>query len=559
MSLVIDHAAARRIVEWQTKQDEKSELRCMYEVPRIQKKIAEEIAKEIAIRNRSREKAETGPLSPIKYDATTDRYRFLTDGDSNDLAPPDSIFNEKLHLERVRFSEAEADYKAVCVEQTGVEVTPEEWARQKAERSEIRRQSHVLAHMLETAGTIAYRDDAFQLWIWHVHSCEAEKIPNFRRICFLPYIAAIVRSSKLAALEYFLQRHPFCRFWTFTSGQRVGIDGLGERVSNLSERLNALNKELYRLYGVQIVFRSTELGTVEFDAANRAQADSGSIEFDENGEPLFHVHAHCVVYSTRGFLSPARWKEMVNFVHGHWEHHWDAGDIIRDARECCKYVTKPGDMLKLSPAQLARVEAQLHGKRLVAPLRTLAKEIRARKLAGKCLRRQKTHDGMIWREALDHNKHAERDAADTEAAFALHQAEVKDRIDANGMKGETETAPLRWRGVGQMGRRHEGMTAPCKVLARLAPAVGPRGIKEPRVIVGGSFVDRTTINNHPLVERLWMQTLEAWEDGLRISVHTGTPIGEARPLSFLPDLPERMKPASAPVWEVPENVEFAAN
>lgn len=345
---------------------------------------------------------------------------------------------------------------------------------------------------------------------------------------------------------------------------RVGIDGLRERIEALHKGLNRLNKELRRLYGVELVFRSTEMGSVEFDAANRPAADSGSIEYDENGNPLFHVHAHCVVHSLVGFIPKKRWTEMINWVHAHWPHHWDAGEIIRNARECCKYVTKPGDMVKLgeaNPAALAAVEKALHGLRLVSPLGTLKREIRARKDAGKCLRRRRTPEGMVWREAYDQNKHLAQDLEDQEAMFRLHQAEVIDRIDAKGLAvirredGDDAIFPhaddrvggIRWAHTGNVRRKSEAQI--CKVMARLAPAVGPRGLKEPRVIVGGTHLDRRAVINHPLVSRLWSQTVEAWEAGRAIRVHTGTPTGEAESMRFLADVPERMKPATAPVWE----------
>jgi len=438
--------------------------------------------------------------------------------------------------EAARFAEAEADFAAVAEEETGLSVSPEEWARQKAERGEIRRQTHKLAEMLETAGVNAYRNDAFSLWVWYVHSRTAEAIPGFRRICFLPYVAAIVRSSKLAALEFFLQCNPFCRLWTFTSGQRVGISGLGERIAELHGRLNRLNKELRKRFGVEMVFRSTELGTVEFDAENRAQGDAGGVEFDAEGNPLFHPHAHTVINSLVGYIPPKKWDAMISFVWAHWGNHWDAGQIIRNPRECCKYVTKPGDMLKLSPAQLAGVYEQLSGKRLVAPLGTLKREIAARKAAGKVLRRKRTPDGIVWREAFDQNKYLEQEAADREAVFKLHQAEAIERIDAKqGYLGEGSLRRLSDHNV-------------CRVLARQAPAVGPLGMKEPRVIVGGTVLDVGAIENHPLVARLWSGTVQAWEAGRAIRVHTGTPTGFSEPLKFYADVPDRSKPPSEPVF-----------
>lgn len=448
-------------------------------------------------------------------------------GPDDELATP----AERI-AEHQRFQEAEADYAQFSEAETGMGVSPEQFERQRNERSEVRRQSHKLAGMLESAGVQAYRNDAFRLWVWYIHTRTAEEIPAFRRICLLPYVAAIVRAGKLAALEYFLQRNLFCRFWTFTSGTRCTIAELGDRISDLHARLNGLNKQLRKRFGVEFVFRSTELGTVEFSTGS----DGGAVEFDETGNPLFHPHAHVVVNSLVGYIAPKRWEQMVRFVWAEWQNHWDAGSLIRNARECCKYVTKPGDMLRLSAAQLAALFEQLSGKRLVAPLGSLKREIAARRAAGKILRRKRTPEGTVWREAFDQNKHVESDQEDRDAVFRMHQAETRDRIDArHGYHKEGTLRRLSDPNV-------------CRVLARQAPAVGPVGLKEPRVIVGGTVLDVRTIEGHPLVSRLWSSTVQAWEAGRAISVHTGTPTGLQRPFDFLPDVPERVKPPSEPVF-----------
>jgi len=474
--------------------------------------------------------------------------------------------------EHERFEQAEADFAQYSEEETGLSVSPDELKRQREDRAKVKRMSHLLAGRLEQAGVKAYRDDPFQLWVWWIHSATAEEIPAFRRICFLPYVSAIVRAPKLAALEYFMQKNPFCRFWTFTSGERIGIAGLGDRIRQLHKRLNRLNKSLRKLWGVEMVFRSTELGTpetAESMAAERAKREAirankkaretarkagrpdpgplsraqlkkfksaaGGIE-TASGEPLFHPHAHTVVKSLNGYMPPDRWESMIRWVWDHWGNHWDAGRIIGDARECCKYVTKPAEMLKLTPEQLAGVEAQLHGLRLVCPLGELKREISARRSAGKILRRQRTPDGMVWREAFDQNKHIESDQADRDAIFRMHQAEVIERIDSQ----------VGYLGEGTLRRLSEPDS--CQVLARQAPAIGPRGLKEPRVIVGGRVLDRARIEAHPLVEKLWAGTVQAWEAGLAISVHTGTPTGPETPSDFHSTVPERSKPPSGPVF-----------
>jgi hypothetical protein len=213
---------------------------------------------------------------------------------------------------------------------------------------------------------------------------------------------------------------------------------------------------------------------------------------------------------------------------------WNAGKkgqpgFIRNARECCKYISKPGDLLKLSAADLAKTEEALHGLHLVQPLGSLRKEISARRAAGKILVRVPTPDGCVWAEKDDWNKFAAQTEA--ERQFAENSQDAQ--------KMATETATAARTAPGTEPRKVDSAEAWTRVFARLGCAVGPRGVKEPRVIVGGSVFRKNVVTEHPLVARLWAQTVQNYENGLaaerialraqewrqpdRIIVHTGTP------------------------------------
>lgn len=553
----IDHDAARRAIFYAEEIEGhnrrawdavSAEPRIAAKLAVIRSRIADHAAAYRAAEAAGLPKGQRLPLAvkeaenrPIGGTIQFDGERMIRIGDADDSTPLATPYPAREIAERNRMDQAEKDYAGHAEAETGMGISPEEWARQQFDRKEIRQQSHVLAQRLEYAGKNAYRNEAFSLWVYWVHSGHWETIPNFRRICLLPYVAAMVRAAKLAALEYFIDRNPFARFWTFTSGSRVGIDGLRERCQWLHNRLNRLNKMLRNRWGVELVFRSTEFGSVEFNERLERNGDAGSVEFDENGEPLFHIHAHCVVVSRVGYIKPDKWSEMVADVWAFWGYHWDAGKIIRDARECCKYVTKPGDMLKLTPEQLGRLHEAVFQLKLCQPLGCLAEEIRVRKSpeVGKTLRRYRTRDGCVWREVFDQNKHAQVDEEERWAADNLKDAQKMTKETAAAARTKPGTVP-----------NYRTETSPwCRVFARLSPSVGPMGLKEPRVIVGGTMRDEKGVQRHPLVSRLWSQTVEAWTAGLRISVHTGTPTGrEPAPLSFLPDLPERAAPPGLPVW-----------
>jgi len=76
---------------------------------------------------------------------------------------------------------------------------------------ELQAQSHTLAETLESVGVPAYRQTPFGLWSYAVHSRTLRKLPNFRRIAFCRPSPQHLRGPMVSALEYFLEKHPFCR------------------------------------------------------------------------------------------------------------------------------------------------------------------------------------------------------------------------------------------------------------------------------------------------------------------------------------------------------------
>ena len=467
-------------------------------------------------------------------------------------------------IEAKRSTLAERTLRELVREETGGPAG-EKFTKQKRERLELLAQSHQIAQRLEAAGVPAYRHDDTSLWVYWICSDQWEELAKFRRIMFSPAVAAQVRSSKLAALEFFLQRNPFCRFWTFTSGPRVGLDELRDRITWLHSKLNELNKILRRQFSVEIIFRSTELGSVEFDESGNglAEAKSGRIETDENGNPLFHPHAHCVVQSLVGFIHPAVWSKMFEAIWDFWRDdegkplNWDGGrkgqsGVIRNARECCKYVTKPGDMLRLTGDNLKRTHQALTGLKLVQPLGELKKEISNRKKEKKRLIRQNTSEGCVWKECFCWNKHGPESESEREFAQNLKESKT--------MLSETLAAARCVPGQSPVDTNEK--PAWCRVFSRMAPAVGPRLVKEPRAIVGGNVFDQASVRGHPLIFKLWSEAIQPWIQGIAaeaaavqaevdsIRVHTVTPTGKKSTEWYVDPPPDES-------WETAETVQIA--
>lgn len=432
---------------------------------------------------------------------------------------------------REEAAQAEAEFLADARAETGGGTSPEVYERQQKNRRTLREQSARIVEMLNAAGIQGTRDDSAALFVYWIHSKRFERLPAYRRICLIPEVASLVRAPKLAALEYWLERHPYARFWTFTTGERCTLEELPARLDWLNRKLRQLNKALKPLRA-EIVFRSTEFGSLESEDSENSET-GGRIEF-ENGEPLFHPHAHCVVHAKFGY-NREKWAQVIATVNTVWQRHgkrvhWDAGALIRNARECCKYVTKPGDLLKLTPAALAQLFEIIYRAKLCQPLGSLALEIRTRREAGKCLRRLRDDERkMVWVERRNHNKTARETEEEKAARENLE--------DAFAFTDECErlaaAVPPSYPGAldGANPTRTAKTGAAARVMARIMPAAGPTPIKEPRVIVlcpDGRF-DLRSVQGHPLTVSLWRETVQAWEAarvGIRsvtVSVTESTP------------------------------------
>ena len=480
---------------------------------------------------------------------------------------------------------AEKDFAEHCENETGMELSAKEYAKLKKKSRATMRQSKAIAEKLHAAGEAliaeirdivttsgapvseyeltkqaeeirrdfdAYRHDEYNLFVYWLHSKTIESLPKYRRSCLLPYIAAMTRAPKLAALEYFIQERSYCKFWTFTTGNRCIAEEIPGRLDWMFNRLRGLNKELNRRWGVQIVFRTTEFGTLEaddddkrilplntrteqmeFDERNLVNAP-GRIERNSEGRALYHPHAHCVVWSSRGFIGDD-WANVIKFVHAYWKRdgkavRWLADGIIRDARECCKYVTKPGDIINLSDLDLAAFANATRGRRMVRPLGILADEIRDRKENGRILRRKRVGSSTRWVVVLNQNRLTSE--TDEEKAARENLEDAYEFTDECELQGNALPPSL-------PGKLDGGAVVPrvrdidiSRVMARIGPAAGPTPLKEPRVIIMTSRLipDMTAIVNHPLVVSLWANTVEQWEAGraltARYNVHTGTLSGE---------------------------------
>lgn len=256
-----------------------------------------------------------------------------------------------------RLTDAERKFLELCLERTGEELPADLHAQRLWYRELLFQQSHRIARSLEAQGIKAYGDS--KLTLVGLCSGETKEIPDFRNVVFIPAVAQRKRNALLKHLELFLQQHPASRMWVFTSGERVRLSSVRERMQELHRRLSKLNAEPFmKAAGVSLVFRSTELGEVE-------RPDSG--------EPTFHVHAHTIVQLARK-LPKEEWSGLLAQVRAFWVHHFSDSKRIHQARETCKYVVKPADLEKLIGPELAALYFQTFRLHLVQSLGLLREQ-----------------------------------------------------------------------------------------------------------------------------------------------------------------------------------------
>lgn len=446
----------------------------------------------------------------------------------------------------------EATLQQICRDETGQFETEEETATRIARDQRLREQGSIVCDALEREGIVGYRADAWQLVSFGVHSHEIVEIPAYRRICLNPYVAHRLRIPFLNWLQYFAQdKNPnHIRFWTFTTGKRVPIHRLEARIKWLHRRISELNAEPFMVEsGVRIIFRATEFGTLESATRKGKEADeseAGGMLEGGAGGCWYHPHAHCVVWLKHGRLKPWRWEELLRRVWKFWGHHWDEGGSIRDMRECVKYVTKPGQLVWLAennPKELAKLHEVLFLKKLVQPLDELKTQRRAADKAGLRPVLRWKNDVQRWVLERDPNRNPIADGSKDSGLISAAGTSMTNSAAERYFKRDKH-------GVGPAD------VQACRVVARCSPSFNSGGVKEPRVVVMGTYFDKRAVMGHPLVRRMVSATREAYQRGVceraaavsgfallgaadrGLRVHTGTPtvpLFDPGPLLFDPD------------------------
>lgn len=207
-----------------------------------------------------------------------------------------------------------------------------------------------LAGVLEAAGIPAHRAGAGFALVGLVTGGVKPAEQPYRRIHFLPSVAASLRAELANGLELFLAtKGRYARYAVVTTGQRCELHDLRRRIVRLSRLVSRWSHEVCKPLGVVVAFRSIEL-----------PCDDGK---------TFHVHANVVYWPTHSIAKKA-WRRFLRRTRAHFGAHWKDCGRLKEVREVVKYVMKGDEVARLAdndPADVVELYYELRGLRLVEP------------------------------------------------------------------------------------------------------------------------------------------------------------------------------------------------
>ena len=254
------------------------------------------------------------------------------------------------------------NYLRLVRENAGRSLDPEVYDKKTKDRRKLREQSFEIAMKMKEAGKDVFNADA-DMHMVNPITGEAKKIDGYKNVCFIPAVAAKNRKPMKERLFHYLnlpRNQGKVRMWVFNMGARSEIAQVSERVSKLNRNLGILSHEIRKKWGIDFLFRSTELGEPKY-------GDQGRVNF--------HVHAHVLVRTE--FIKD--WTGMLQWVHRRWRRicrmspnqSWSVfyeGKTLNIVEEACKYVIKPDKLQKLTGPELVGLSDALFKKHLVQPM-----------------------------------------------------------------------------------------------------------------------------------------------------------------------------------------------
>lgn len=256
------------------------------------------------------------------------------------------IIHSLYHRENV---EAERYVSELQRAEVGLRVNEEKWLERLGRRHLLEQQTAAIAGKLLTVG-LDLRAPPSDEPVYQVAGLTGAvalaDAQRYKKSMFLPSVAKMLRASNGLKLEAYLREHKrgrFARYLVVTSGSRIGWNDQEKRqkTADFHARLARLSKEMERIWGVEVVVRSTEetLREHPLPGLDGVHLHANVVYIP----PLMKKNTSKIVRDRRsgkvfkkdfsGFLS---WLKVKN----------DGFNVkdngkIKNINEICKYVTKP--------------------------------------------------------------------------------------------------------------------------------------------------------------------------------------------------------------------------
>lgn len=208
-----------------------------------------------------------------------------------------------------------------------------------------------IADVLEDQGIKVFREGQHFALVGLVTGIFTPAEQQYRRIHFLPTVAAALRAQLANALELYFSTHArHARYGVVTTGQRCEVGELRQRIIRLNRMISRWHHEICAPLGIDVLFHSIEL------PCDDAQT--------------FHVHAN-VLYQPTRYLQPRKWARFLRRTRAFFAAHWQDNGQLKDVREVVKYIMKGDEIERLAdraPDVIAHLYRQLQGLHLVQAL-----------------------------------------------------------------------------------------------------------------------------------------------------------------------------------------------
>ena len=425
---------------------------------------------------------------------------------------------------------AQGSLFALIENRTGETMSEEEFADAVASAQILNQQQDRLAYKLAQRGIRTDETTQSKLWLVCPITGHAIEQRQFRRVNIFPLVAQSRRSKLLIEAEKFMEgkkRVPYSRFITVTNGPRIPLTLANwplfrSRIQQLQNRAGTFNRQPWaKRYGLELVLRATEFGSLR-------RKDGTPWRDPETGAMLMHPHLHCLLIFTKGPVPRDVWKKMLSKtgdISRHFGAMWDAGETIRNLRECIKYPLKPNDLDLLSEDEtLAFFKANFR-LRMVEPLGRFREYRRELRLNLRKIVRWRGKDGKMQLKLVrDWNKHPIK--SEPGHADALRRQRLADDHTGPTMNELCGFSPLdgqaeryrkvRAREVAQMPERK---TVENMIVARMAPMPAFDRVIRPAVLVLGYTGNFEAIRDHRAVAPMREAAVRALS-ARDINVHT---------------------------------------